>query len=213
MKIPKFKDFFKEMRCEFICEKYGIRNYSINNGLVDVDGGVDLHNKGLSKLPLKFGKVSGYFSCGNNQLKTLEGCPSAVGGNFFCNDNQLTTLEGGPNSVGGYFNCYNNQIKSLEGGPSSIGGYFNCQNNQITDFRGFIEFFDGRVYFGGNPVQELLDLFPFEKRSEAIYWFNEIDVINGRSVGLDRLIEVFNQLNVDVIDDIEDIKFENYKVE
>jgi hypothetical protein len=102
-----------------ICKKYGIKNWSIKDGLVDVDGDVDLYNKKLTKLPLKFGVVSGYFDCADNQLTTLEGSPSWVGGYFDCADNQLTTLEGSPSWVGGYFDCYSNQLTTLEG-PSWV---------------------------------------------------------------------------------------------
>ena len=52
-----------------ICEKYGITNYTINgDGSIDVDGDVNFYSKGLTELPLTFNKVSGYFSCANNQL-------------------------------------------------------------------------------------------------------------------------------------------------
>jgi hypothetical protein len=77
-----------------ICKKFGIKNYTINpDGSIDVDGDVDLNNRGLSKLPLKFGIVSANFYCYNNRLTTLEGSPREVGGNFDCHNNQLTSLE------------------------------------------------------------------------------------------------------------------------
>ncbi len=34
---------------------------------------VNLCNKKLTKLPLKFNKVNGYFDCSSNNLTTLEG--------------------------------------------------------------------------------------------------------------------------------------------
>jgi hypothetical protein len=87
-----------------ICEKFKIDNYTVNeDGTVDVDGDVELSDKGLKKLPLKFGRVTGHFSCNNNELTTLEGSPSRVGGYFICNSNELTTLKGGPSEVGGNF--------------------------------------------------------------------------------------------------------------
>ncbi|NBO23267.1 hypothetical protein EBU94_08025, partial [bacterium] len=50
-----------------ICEKYKIYNYNINDdGSVDVDGDVDLSNKELTRLPIRFGKVSGSFICSHN---------------------------------------------------------------------------------------------------------------------------------------------------
>jgi hypothetical protein len=67
-----------------ICKKFGIENYTINDdGTVDVDGNVNLGNKGLTKLPLRFRNVSGYFYCHVNQLISLEGAPQKVGGNFY----------------------------------------------------------------------------------------------------------------------------------
>ena len=93
-----------------ICDEYGITNYTINSdGSIDVDGDVNLTNKKLTKLPVKFNKVSGNFYCSSNKL-TLEGGPKEVGGDFYCSNTQLTTLEGSPKEVGGDFNCFNNQL-------------------------------------------------------------------------------------------------------
>jgi hypothetical protein len=104
-------NYKKEMNIENICQEYDIQNYTINSdGTVDVDGIVDLSRRNLSKLPLKFGRVTGSFYCGNNQLTSLEGCPNEVVGSFDCCLNQLTTLEGCPKVVGGNFNCKNNPL-------------------------------------------------------------------------------------------------------
>ena len=52
-----------------ICDKYGIENWTLNSeGLVDVDGSVDLEDRYLIRLPLRFEWVSGAFYCDNNQL-------------------------------------------------------------------------------------------------------------------------------------------------
>jgi hypothetical protein len=120
-----------------ICRKYGITNYTVNpDGSVDVKGSVNLSHKNLNRLPLKFGKVSGNFYCYNNQLTTLEGCPTEVGGDFNCSYNQLTTLEGCPKTVGGNFYCSYNQLTTLEGCPTSVGGDFYCHYNQLTTLEG-----------------------------------------------------------------------------
>jgi hypothetical protein len=100
----------------------------INNGIIDVDGNVNLIKK-ISKLPVQFGNVSSDFSCSGNQLTTLEGAPRSIGGGFSCSDNQLITLQGAPSSVGGGFNCYNNKLTTLEGAPISVGGGFHCSYN------------------------------------------------------------------------------------
>jgi hypothetical protein len=115
-----------------ICSKYEITNYTINpDGTVDVDGNVRLSDKNLTRLPLKFGKVSGHFDCSYNQLTTLEGCPKEVGGYFYCDNNQLTTLEGCPKTVGGDFYCSFNELTTLEGCPKTVGGGFYCYNNPL----------------------------------------------------------------------------------
>ena len=116
MKYLKLYENFIQTDSEIdeLCKKYGIENYTINNGLVDVDGDVDLSDGNLTKLPIKFGNISGYFYCSSNQLTTLEGAPQSVGDGFYCRNNQLTTLEGCPKSVGGHFDCNENNIYKLD---------------------------------------------------------------------------------------------------
>jgi hypothetical protein len=108
-----------------VCSKFYISNYTINDDFsIDVDGDVDISIESLTKIPLKFNRVSGYFNCQDNQLTTLGGSPKSVGGSFYCNDNNLTTLEGGPEYVGRYFDCRNNNLTTLKGRPKYIGRYF-----------------------------------------------------------------------------------------
>jgi hypothetical protein len=116
-----------------ICEIYKIVKYTINDdGTVDVnDKLVDLSYKNMTKLPLKFGKVTGDFCCSYNNLTSLEGSPISVGGSFYCSNNILTSLEGSPKYVDGYFCCYNNILTSLEGSPTSVGGRFWCWRNPL----------------------------------------------------------------------------------
>ena len=60
------------MSIEEICEKYNIKNYTINpDGYIDVDGYVILSSKGIDKLPLNFNKVTGDFTLSSNGLTTL----------------------------------------------------------------------------------------------------------------------------------------------
>ncbi len=160
-----------------ICKRYSIGDYTVNeDGTVDVDGDVDLKhwNYTLYILPIKFGTVTGNFSCGSgndidykNELTSLEGCPHTVGGDFRCPMNNLTSLEGGPTEVGGNYYCYknklsslkgapssvygifhcgNNKLTSLEGGPTEVGGRFNCTNNKLTSFKGGPKSFSGHLF-------------------------------------------------------------------
>ena len=112
MKFIKLFEDYKVIDAK--CEKYRIRNYTINeDGSIDVNGDVYLENRRLTKLPLKFRNVTGYFDCSYNKLTSLEGSPISVGGGFYCYENKLTSLEGSPKSVGGYFYCHSNKLTSL----------------------------------------------------------------------------------------------------
>jgi hypothetical protein len=76
-------------------DKMEIKNYTINDDLtVDVDGRVDISNKNLKYIPVKFSIVKGDFNLLNNKLTTLIGTPKEVGGFFLCYSNPLTSLEG-----------------------------------------------------------------------------------------------------------------------
>jgi hypothetical protein len=206
--------------------RYGIsNNYTINpDGSIDVDNNVRFtsmrSSDRLTKLPIKFNKVTGSFYCNDNELTSLEGAPKEVGGDFYCSNNklsslqggpqsvdgdfichrnELTSLEGGPESVGGDFYCHRNELTSLEGGPESVGGDFYCRDNQITDFKGVPEFFEGDFYCEENPIEQIYYLF---KDSKCIKWINEFDVIQVNKVIMDRLEEVFHQLGMDVPENI-----------
>ena len=225
MKLLRWSDFLKESfeDIDSICKKWGIENYTIKDGLVNVDGGVDLYDKGLTELPLKFGEVSGYFICSMNQLTSLEGAPSRVGGHFNCSFNQLTSLEGAPSRVGGNFDCSFNQLTNLEGAPRVVEKEFYCDNNKLTTLKGgskvrgttylaynnqLINFYgfpedgwEGRVDFRENPVQEILDLFPQERWCEAIDWIVEFDVLYSTVVPFMYLEAVFERMNLPVPED------------
>jgi hypothetical protein len=138
-----------------ICKEFGIKNWSIIDGLVDVDGDVDLSYRRLTKLPLKFGRVSGDFYCENNNLTTLEGAPKEVVGDFSCYNNKLTTLEGAPKEVGGGFICSNNKLTSLEGAPKEVGGYFYCYNNKLTTLEGAPKKVGGNFWCSYNKLTTL----------------------------------------------------------
>ena len=178
----KFNESIEDIHA--LCKKYDIRNYKINSdGSIDVKGNINLNRRGLSKLPLKFNRISGDFSCGGNKLTTLEGCPKFVGGDFYCEYNQFTTLE----------NC-----------PEYVGGYFACRVNQLKDFRGFPEFYDGRVYFYENPVNEVIKNIPSDKKCKFIHLLNEYSVIRpSRKIIRDRLDAAYDGVGLAMPENIE----------
>jgi len=211
MKFIKLYESFEDI--DSMCKKYGIKNYTMNSdGTVDVyDSEVDLYGCKLTKLPLKFGNITGHFDCSSNYLTTLEGCPKSVGGYFNCESNLLTSLEGCPKSVGRNFHCGSNHLTSLEGCPKLVGGDFSFINNNLKDLYGFPEFFDNGVFYYTNPVSEILKLFNVNRRlGKVIDLLNEYGVIqqDGKLVVLDRLEEVFHTLNIE----IPEINLVNYEV-
>jgi hypothetical protein len=68
----------------------------------------------LTSIPIRFGVVLGDFSCYENDLITLDGCPHTVDGNFYCYRNKLKSLVGGPTTVFSY-NCASNKLENFEG--------------------------------------------------------------------------------------------------
>jgi len=211
MKLIKL---YKSFKIDSICEKYGIKNYTINSdGTIDVDGNINLISKGLTKLPLKFGKVSGYFNCYNNNITSLKGSPKSVGGNFhcggnslislkfctqsvgggfYCFSNYLTTLEGCPQSVSGYFSCYDNKLTTLEFCPSSVGG-FNCSRNNLISLD-FCPQSAGVFNFDGNQLKDLYGFPEFFDGSNITYEGNPVSEILDLFKN-DRINKVINFLN------------------
>ena len=191
--LKRFNESIEDI--DSICRKYGITNYTINpDGTVDVDGDVNLSRKNLTRLPLKFRKVSGGFDCSVNQLTTLEGCPTEVSGHFYCYGNKLPTLEGGPKRVlakvdvqtnqltGGDFNCSYNLLTTLEGCPTEVGGDIYCFNNQLTiiNWKDIYTLYDTRIVLGDNPIYEIYNIFPdFKMFKASLEWnyFKEPNII------------------------------------
>jgi hypothetical protein len=82
-----------------------------SEGKVDVDGNVWMSNMKLTKIPVKFGRVSGWFDCSENNLTSLEFVPSEVRGYFICSNNNLTSLDECPDYVSGDIYCGGNNLK------------------------------------------------------------------------------------------------------
>ena len=126
-----------EQEIHTICKKYNIQNYTINpDGSIDVEGSVNLYGKGLTKIPLKFNKVSGYFNCSYNKLTSLKGSPKEVGSFFTCYDNNLNDLKYAPNRIGTWFDCSVNNLKNLVNSPTSKNLFF-CEGNPLETFEGY----------------------------------------------------------------------------
>ena len=115
-----------------------MKNVTIHgDGSLSIDDNVTIVQGKLKKLPFKFKEIGGFFSCGGNDLETLEGCPEIVKGSFNCSINNLEDLRGAPKSVSGSFNCSNNkELNSLEGAPEVINGSFMCSSCNFSTLKG-----------------------------------------------------------------------------
>jgi hypothetical protein len=102
-----------------------------SDATLDVNGDVDLTSKLYKIIPIKFGKVTGSFTIDDNQLTSLENCPSYVGGDFFCFNNQLGTLEYGPEWVGGEYSATSNLLRDFTGVAKHIGQTLDVSLNFI----------------------------------------------------------------------------------
>jgi hypothetical protein len=217
-----------------VCNRYRINNYTINDDLsIDVEGHVNLAYKNLEYLPLRFNYVSGDFSCYDNKLKTLEGCPQTVSGSFDCNRNKLKTLEGCPQTVSGSFDCYRNklitlegspsvvngnlicyvnELETLEGSPKTINGNFLCFVNKLKDLEYFPEVSD-YINIRDNPVNLLVYTFIENEETDSFMIEDFIDyeiVRNGNTVMLDRL-QTFIRDNDLKMPNLKEIK-KHYKI-
>ena len=199
-----------------ICEKYGIKNYTINDdNSIDVDDNVllgvyDLNADigYLSELPLNFNKVTGDFYCNEHVLTTLKGSPKWVGGSFYCNDNALTSLEYSPVYVSNDFHCGGNKLTDLKFGPESIGGGFYCNDNLLTSLSGSPESIGGDFYCSYN---NLTDLKGSPESIGGVFWITDNKIYDlkefpksvGGNIGLKNnpigSIFQFNDINIDII--------------
>jgi hypothetical protein len=194
-----------------VCKKYDIENYTINDDLsIDVDGSVYLEKEKLEYLPLKFNYVSGDFSCYDNKLKSLEGCPQTVGGRFNCYFNELVSLEGSPQTVDGDFDCSYNELETLEGGSQTVNGNFDCYSNELKDLEHFPEV-NGTIDMGANLVNLLVYTFIENADIFMIEDFIDYEIVRNRdTVMLDRLQTFIRDNDLDM-PDLEEIE-KHYKI-
>ena len=89
---------------------------------------IDISNRGLIKIPVKFGTVKGSFYCRGNYFATLQNAPENVIGSFDCSNNTLLSLDYSPKTIKDLFDCSGNQLDSLDGVTKNVGS-FNCSNN------------------------------------------------------------------------------------
>lgn len=119
--------------------KNNIKDFTIlKDNSVNVHQDVKLSDKlvNLIKLPLKFNEVDGDFDISDNELTSLEGCPSKVKGSFLAYKNEISSLKGCPKEVDGSFIVLQNNIGSLKFSPSIVKEDFICSHNPLRDLDG-----------------------------------------------------------------------------
>lgn len=83
--------------------KFPKTGWTVNtDGSVDVRGHINISDRNMEELPVRFGKVTGdfrFFQC--FKLENLKGCPSEVGLSFNLDHSpELRSLEGVPKKIG-----------------------------------------------------------------------------------------------------------------
>lgn len=130
---------FKVLRIKLICFIQDIKKYSINKDYsIDVDDSVMLLGKFYNgKLPLNFRNINGSFTCTNNGLISLKGCPKIIEGFFNIGWNDVSELDYFPTKIDGSFTCSHNPLISFKGMEKcNISGSINCRNTHIESFNG-----------------------------------------------------------------------------
>jgi len=180
-----FEGYQSESEVREICKEFGIMNWSLVDGLVNVDDCVNLYWNELTELPLKFGRVTGYFDCGVNNLTSLVGCP---------------------NRVEGSFNCRSNSLSSLEGCPLSVGGGFYCTINNIREFTGIV-YIGGGLYCLGNPIGNIWNIISpnREWNEEDMDFFEDCQVIqdDGEAVAIENLNFFLEEIGLQPVEKVE----------
>lgn len=117
LKVPNSTEELDEMLKDLEIDNYEIKD----NLVVDVQGDVNLADKGIVEIPFKFGRIDGNFNISVNRLETLKNMPDYVGGDFNCSNNVLKSLEGCPQYIGGDLHATKNNIKSTKGIGDVVG--------------------------------------------------------------------------------------------
>jgi hypothetical protein len=129
-----------------------------SDGTINVNGTLKLKSK-LSKLPVKFKKVTNDCDFAYNELTSLVGCPQYIGDNFYCSNNKLTTLIGGPQFVGWDYYVGLNPLENLEGisENTSIRGVFSCTWSRTLPLLRSLVALHGVTIIGGRMVETIIN--------------------------------------------------------
>lgn len=107
------------------CKDYGLSNWSVDdNGVIDIQGKLNLSHANLTEIPVPFGTVSDYVDFSFNKLSSFKNFPKKIGGNKLqLKANNFESLVGLKDIefVGSIY-LHENPIKSFQGFPSHYYG-------------------------------------------------------------------------------------------
>lgn len=102
---------------------------------------VDLSNRQLDFIPVKFSQINGYLDCSKNSLSELSFCPHRIYGYLYFNDNNLSSLKGCPKTINGTFDISDNNLNkdSLIDFPQNIDDLILLKgNHELGDLQNIV---------------------------------------------------------------------------
>lgn len=115
---------------ENIYDMSGVKSLKVSDTGILIEGDLSV-KKGATNLKLptfNIYKVVGGFYCYNDNITSLEGCPTIIDGSMYCSSKKLASLEGGPIEVTGTFSVSSEKLRNLKESPELVGNTF-CVSN------------------------------------------------------------------------------------
>lgn len=114
---------------------YKISNYIIHPDMsVDVNDNVDISNKNLDFIPVKFNRITGFFDCSHNNFSDLSSGPKIVMRTLACRFNKIKSLSNYDVQIGWALDCEHNELTSLDAENITINGNLYLTHNPLTSF-------------------------------------------------------------------------------
>lgn len=175
--FKKTLQLLKISKIDRICKNFGIKNYTINDDdSIDVNGSVSISDY-ISKLPLKFGNVTGSFTISSLELISLEGFPNYISGDLYIRRSNITSLNGCTQNIDGDFSFYTDlSLNSLEGGPQFVGRHYRVRNCKLQSLKGSPSIINGDFDVRNNILTSL-EYGPKEVHGELIISENYITTL------------------------------------
>ena len=136
----KDKDFdiYKAYVTSFLAQWNVFNFYFNDDASVSVIGGLSIMNSELikqtGKLPFKFDTIDGFMEINHCGLTTLENAPKKVTGMFSCRNNKLTNLKGCPEHLESLY-CSHNALETLDGCATSLRN-LDVSHNPLQNLKG-----------------------------------------------------------------------------